>query len=241
MKLKDITSTTLIIIPTFNEVENIGNLLIQLLAEVPGTHLLVVDDNSPDGTAKRVRQIQQHDANVYLLSRPKKLGLAQAYQAGFAWGMERNYQFFIQMDADFSHRPSDVSLLLESLEENDVVMGCRYIEGGGISGWSFIRQGISRGGNWYARTLLRLPYQDLTGGFTGWRREVIEKIGMDTLKSRGYAYQVELKLRAHRMGVRLAEVPIFFENRKLGRSKMSSNIVFEAAVRVFQLRRWLPS
>lgn len=239
--MNDITSTTLIIIPTYNEVENIGNLLIQLLAEVPGAHLLVVDDNSPDGTNKRVRQIQQHDANVYLLSRPKKLGLAQAYQAGFAWGMERNYRYFVQMDADFSHRPSDVSTILEGLETNDVVMGCRYIDGGGISGWSFIRQGISRGGNWYARALLRLPYQDLTGGFTGWRREVIEKIGIEALKSRGYAYQVELKLRAHRMGVRIKEVPIFFENRKLGRSKMSSNIVFEAALRVFQLRRWLPS
>jgi dolichol-phosphate mannosyltransferase len=227
---------TLVVVPTYNEAENINALLFQLTRDVGSVDVLVVDDSSPDGTAEIVTRFANHDPRVHLLSRKKKEGLAAAYLAGFAWGLEKGYKALIEMDADFSHQPSDVPRFLETLKQSDVVIGCRYIQGGGVSGWGFLRQFISRGGNFYAHTLLSLPYQDLTGGFNGWRREVLEKINIATIRSKGYAFQVELKCRAFRAGFKLTEIPIHFENRRLGKSKMSGKIVWEAAFRVLQMR-----
>lgn len=227
----------LVVVPTYNESENINQLLFQLTREVSDIDVLVVDDSSPDGTAEIVKRFMRHEPRVHLLSRPKKDGLAGAYIAGFGWGLERGYRFVVEMDADFSHQPTDVPRLLEALQTHDAAIGCRYKEGGRISGWSFLRQFISRGGNIYAQTILGLKVKDLTGGFNAWRREVLEKIGIHNIRSRGYAFQVELKTRAHKAGFQLTEIPIHFENRRLGKSKMSGSIVWEAAFRVLQLRR----
>jgi dolichol-phosphate mannosyltransferase len=233
---------TLIVCPTYNEAENIGSLMRDLMAleidpALGSLDLLVVDDTSPDGTADLVARRARQDDRVHLLLRTKKEGLSAAYLAGFRWGMERGYDQFIQMDADFSHRPSDVPRFMKALETADVAIGCRYIEGGGIEGWGLMRNLISRGGNTYARRLLHLPYKDVTGGFNAWRREVLEDISLHSLRSRGYAYQVEMKYRAHRRGARITELPIHFENRRLGQSKMAGWIIWEAAVRVLEMRR----
>jgi dolichol-phosphate mannosyltransferase len=227
----------LVVVPTYNEAENINNLLFQLTREVPEVDVLVVDDNSPDGTQDIVKRFAKHTPRVHLMARAGKGGLASAYIAGFKWGLERDYETLIEMDADMSHRPTDVARFLEELKTNDAVIGCRYIDGGRIEGWSVLRQCISRGGNIYAQTVLRLPFKDLTGGFNGWRRAVLEKIQIDTIKSKGYAFQVELKCRAFRAGFKLVEIPIHFENRKLGHSKMTGGIVWEAAFRVLEMRR----
>jgi dolichol-phosphate mannosyltransferase len=228
---------TLVIVPTYNEFENIGPLLTAITEEIDRVDILVVDDSSPDGTERIVKQFIRHSSKVHLLSRPKKEGLAAAYNAGFKWGLARDYENFIEMDADFSHRPQDLNRHLEALETSDVVIGCRYMSGGGTSGWSFIRESISRGGNFYAQTVLRLPYHDLTGGFNSWRRKVLETIKIDEIRSKGYAFQVELKCRSHKAGFKIQEIPIQFENRKYGSSKMSGSIVWEAAFRVLQMRR----
>jgi dolichol-phosphate mannosyltransferase len=234
---KTLPNKTLVIVPTYNEVENIGPLLTAITNAVDGVDILVVDDNSPDGTERVVKQFMRHGERVHLLSRPKKDGLAAAYCAGFRWGLARDYDYFIEMDADFSHPPSDLNRHLEALKTNDVVIGCRYMSGGGTSGWSVIRESISRGGNFYAQTVLNLPYRDLTGGFNAWRRKVLETIKIDDIRSKGYAFQVELKCRSHKAGFKIQEIPIQFENRKYGNSKMSGSIVWEAAFRVLQMRR----
>lgn len=228
---------SLVVIPTYNEAENILALLNALETAVPESHILVVDDNSPDGTGKLVAQRSRTNEKVFLLTRQKKDGLAGAYFAGFAWALERDYEAIVQMDADHSHRPSDVPRFLDLLETHDVVFGSRYAPGGGTSGWSLLRKFISRGGNLYARALLGLPYNDLTGGFNAWRSEVLERIDVSTIYSKGYAYQIELKFRAKKQGARIAELPIHFANRRFGSSKMSGAIIFEAARAVLQLRQ----
>lgn len=226
----------LVILPTYNEAENIGRLIIELL-EVEGLDILVVDDSSPDGTQDIVSRIMKSSDRVYLISREKKQGLSLAYQAGFSWGLKNGYRNLIQMDADFSHRPSDVSRFISELKTHDVVIGCRYMKGGGIDGWPWFRRWISRTGNWYAEKVLSVPYLDLTGGFNGWRREVFERILQKPIRSKGYSFQVELKYRAHQAGFSIKEMPIVFENRLFGESKMTGLIVWEAALRVFQLRK----
>jgi dolichol-phosphate mannosyltransferase len=236
-------NTPLILLPTYNEIENIRLLVPILMDSYSEIEILVIDDNSPDGTAKAVVDMQAKYSRLHLLNRPKKEGLAQAYIAGFKWGLEKNkYSSFIEMDADFSHDSKDLKSFFETLKTYDAVVGCRYISGGGISGWSFIRECISRGGNIYAKLILGLPYKDLTGGFNGWSTKVIQSIGIDQIKSKGYAFQVEMKYRTHKMGFSIKEIPIHFKNRKYGTSKMSSNIIWEAAFRVLQMKRMqLPS
>lgn len=231
------TARALVVVPTYNEAENISKLLFALTRDVDDIDVLVVDDSSPDGTAKLVETFRQRNDRVHLLSRPKKDGLAGAYLAGFQWGLPRGYRYLIEMDADFSHTPADVNRFLEELKTYDAVVGCRYIDGGGIIGWSWLRQFISRGGNIYAQSVLSLPYRDLTGGFNAWRREVLEAIDISTIRSKGYAFQVELKCRAHRKGFRIKEIPIQFQNRLHGKSKMTFRIVGEAAFRVLEMRR----
>ncbi|MBI4403116.1 MAG: polyprenol monophosphomannose synthase [Deltaproteobacteria bacterium] len=226
----------LLIVPTFNEAANIKRLLKKLAVNAPFVDLLVVDDSSPDGTADIVRNYQKKNSNVHLLLQPHKMGLARAYIEGFLWGLARDYEAFIQMDADFSHDPRDLKRFFQELQNYDLVIGCRYANGGGIAGWSWLREGISRGGNVYARTILQLPYHDLTGGFNGWRRKVLESIGVQHIRSQGYVFQVELKYRAHQAGFSIHEIPIIFRDRELGKSKMTGLVVWEAAFRVLQMR-----
>ncbi|MBP9706106.1 MAG: polyprenol monophosphomannose synthase [Oligoflexales bacterium] len=232
---------TLIVVPTFNEAENIAPLFAQIQKHLPGCHILFVDDNSPDSTQKEITKLKNHESStnyVHLLARQGKLGLGTAYIAGFNWGLKNDYEYYIQMDADFSHNPSYLPEFKLLLEKHDAVIGSRYIDGGGVSNWNFFRRLISKFGSLYARVILNMKVMDLTGGFNAWRREVLEKISLQDLRSEGYSFQIELKYRASRCGFRLFETPILFEERRAGKSKMSLKIIFEAFYRVFLIRRW---
>lgn len=227
---------TLIIVPTYNERENLPELVSQIFSEVPHTHILVVDDNSPDGTGALADGLAAADARVHVMHRAGKLGLGTAYIGGFKWALERDYERVFEMDADFSHQPKYLPTFLEKAEEADLVLGCRYMKGGGTEDWTFMRRMISKGGNLYARAVMGLRFKDLTGGFKCFRREVLEALELDAVKSKGYAFQIELTYRAHLAGFKIAEVPIIFPDRKLGQSKMSGRIVREAMLNVVKLR-----
>ncbi len=228
-------NSSLIIIPTYNEAENIFPLLAILREKVPFADILVVDDSSPDGTREKVILYQRHDDQVKLLDRVRKDGLAGAYFAGFNYATEKGYERILQMDADFSHDPDVAASMLNGLDEYDACLGTRYAAGGGTLGWSKLRELISRSGNLYATTVLRLPYKDVTGGYNAWRVSALKRLEYWTIASRGYVYQVELKTRAHRIGLRLKEIPFVFHERRSGTSKISGNIIFEAAWRVLKL------
>jgi len=226
----------LIITPTYNERENLQRLTTEVHRIVPEAHMLIVDDNSPDGTGDLADGLAASDSRISVLHREGKLGLGTAYVSGFKYALEHGYDLVFEMDADFSHRPEHLPEFLEAIQNADVVLGCRYMEGGGTEDWGLMRRMLSRGGNLYARTLLSLPFQDLTGGFKCFRREVLEKIDLDRIESEGYAFQIELTYRAHRAGFRIAETPIIFPDRTLGHSKMSRKIIAEALVRVWGIR-----
>ena len=229
----------LIIIPTYNEKENLGPLLEAVYEIRPDIHVLVVDDNSPDGTGQLVAEwveTPQYEGRLFLLRRAGKLGLGTAYIAGFRWALARSYRRILEMDADFSHNPRYLPELLAAAEEADLVLGSRYVPGGGVKNWGFWRRFLSRGGSLYARVLLGLPYQDLTGGFKCFRREVLETLDLGAIRSNGYSFQIELTYRAHCKGFKIKEVPIIFEDREVGKSKMSKNIFWEAVLMVWKLR-----
>lgn len=224
------------IIPTYNERENLSNLLPAVLRNSP-CDVLVVDDNSPDHTAEVVRHAaSQYRNRIFLIQRESKLGLGTAYLAGFRWALNHGYDLICEMDADFSHDPAQLPELIDAAAHADLVLGSRYIPGGGIVNWSPVRQAISMGGSIYARLVLALPYRDLTGGFKCFRRTVLESLDFDSIHSTGYAFQIELTFRTHRSGYRIAEIPIRFVERRAGQSKMSTRIIMEALVRVWQLR-----
>jgi len=229
----------LIIIPTYNEKENLGPLLEAIYEIRPDIHVLVVDDNSPDGTGQLVAEwaeAPQYEGRLFLLRRAGKLGLGTAYIAGFRWALARSYRRILEMDADFSHNPRYLPDLLAAAEEADLVLGSRYVPGGGVKNWGFWRRFLSRGGSLYARVLLGLPYQDLTGGFKCFRREVLETLDLGAVRSNGYSFQIELTYRAHCKGFKIKEVPIVFEDREVGKSKMSKHIFLEAVLMVWKLR-----
>jgi len=228
---------TLVVVPTYNERENIAAIIPAIRQATPDVEILVVDDNSPDGTQDVVRSLQSKDSRVHLLARAGKQGLGKAYLAGFAWGLERQFEAIVEMDADFSHRPEDLKRLLETLPGVDFVMGSRWVKGGRTVNWGLGRRIISRGGSFYARQILRFPVRDWTGGFNAWKANTLRKIGLDSVRSEGYSFQIELKVRALRIGLVGIEVPIVFEDRRVGQSKMSSRIVVEALFRVWGLRR----
>lgn len=229
-------SELLIITPTYNEVENISQLVSAIFHWNPEVHLLFVDDNSQDGTRELIRsEIERRPDQVHILERAGKLGLGTAYLEGFRWGLEKEYKYFQEMDADLSHDPKKVETFRKSLEQSDYVIGSRYVPGGGTKNWGLIRKLISKGGSFYARTILGLGIRDLTGGYNLWKREVLENIGLNDVKSEGYAFQIELKYRASKKGYRAKEVPIIFVDRRAGYSKMSSKIVCEAMFRVLKL------
>jgi dolichol-phosphate mannosyltransferase len=201
--------------------------------------ILVVDDGSPDGTGKLVEALQKNGTGrLHILNRSGKQGLRAAYVAGFNWGISNNFDYLIEMDADFSHNPDILPKMIASLDQADAVVGSRYVEGGGTSNWNFFRKLISRSGSLYARTILGLRIRDLTGGFNGWRRKTLQGIDLQSLKSDGYAFQIELKYRASKRGFRVVEIPIVFVERRAGASKMSGRIFLEAIHRVWAIRKF---
>ena len=231
---------TLIVIPTYNESENIETMIRSVFDHLPvhqEVHILVVDDNSPDGTATVVEKLIQENytKDLFLYTRKGKLGMGTAYIAGFKWGLDQDYDLFIEMDADLSHHPAYLPTMIDLATQHDVVIGSRYVPGGGVKGWGFFREFISKGGSLYARLILGLPIQDLTGGFNLWKREVLEKINMNSVRSEGYAFQIELKYKAFQNNFTIIEHPIVFEDRRAGKSKMSKRIIAEAIIRVLQM------
>lgn len=227
---------TLVVIPTYNEKENIEALIPAIRKVGAQADILVVDDNSPDGTGSVILKMKEHDPGVHLLARPGKAGLGRAYLAGFAWGLERGYEVIVEMDADFSHRPVDLIKLIESAKVNDFTIGSRWVPGGSTVNWGIGRKLISRGGSFYSRAILGYRINDWTGGFNAWKSKVLRGIDLGSVKSEGYSFQIELKYRALRRGFKGAEVPITFEDRRVGQSKMSSRIVLEALHRVWSIR-----
>jgi len=227
---------TLIIVPTYDERENLPLLLTAIHEVLPAVHVLVVDDNSPDGTGRIADEIAARDGRVHVLHRPGKQGLGTAYIQGFRWALARDFQYVFEMDADFSHQPKYLPELLRAAASADLVLGCRYMPGGGTEDWTLLRKLVSKGGNLYARTVMGLPFRDLTGGFKCFRRRVLETIDLDAVTSKGYAFQIELTYRTHLAGFRIAEVPIVFPDRRVGQSKMSGRIVREAMINVVKLR-----
>ncbi len=226
----------LVIIPTFNEIENMQRLLPILMTLPEQFDVLVVDDSSPDKTADFVGEFSKANPRVNLLVRKVKNGLGQAYIAGFKWGIAKDYSVLVEMDADFSHRPEDLVQILREINVQDVVVGSRYIPGGATVNWGVLRRLISRGGSLYSRMILGYPVKDWTGGFNAWKTQVLQKIGLDRIQSNGYSFQIELKYKAQKNGFKVKEVPIIFEDRQIGESKMSLKIVLEAFYKVWMIR-----
>ena len=224
----------LVIIPTYQERENIEGIVGRVLASVPTAHVLVVDDGSPDGTGKIADELADADARVHVLHRTAKAGLGAAYIAGFDWGLDAGYDVLVEMDADGSHAPEQLPRLLGALPEADLVLGSRWIPGGAAVNWPKHREFISRGGSLYTRLVLGVDLRDVTGGYRAFRREVLEGIGYAGVASQGYCFQIDLARRAIDAGYRVLEVPITFVERERGESKMDSAIVREALVRVTQ-------
>jgi dolichol-phosphate mannosyltransferase len=227
----------LVIVPTYNEVDNLPRKAPQILAQDPRIDILVVDDASPDGTGQLAADMAVSNPRVHALRRPGKGGLGTAYLAGFEWGLDRKYELLFEMDADISHPPEALPQMIAAVRDHDVVIGSRYVGGRvTVSNWPMSRLLISYLGCWYARAITRMPVRDATGGFNCWRREVLEAVDLSRIRSNGYAFQIELKFRAFRKGFRMIEIPIHFQERDSGESKMSKRIVREAIWRVWWLK-----
>jgi len=227
---------TLVVVPTYNEVDNIKPFVSALFALPLAIEILVVDDSSPDGTGQVVQDLQKQFTGLHLLTRTLKQGLGRAYLAGFAWGLEHGFEVLVEMDADFSHRPEDLVGVLGQIENADFVIGSRYVPGGKTVNWGFGRKLISKGGSFYSRMILGFPVRDWTGGFNAWSKKALDAIGLAKVTSNGYSFQIELKYRALAGGCQGVEFPIVFEDRRVGQSKMSLNIVLEAFWRVWKIR-----
>ncbi len=225
----------LVIIPTYNERENIATIVPRVRASVPEAHILVADDNSPDGTGAIADAMAAEDDHVHVLHRLGKEGLGAAYLAGFAWGMEHGYDVLVEMDADGSHQPEELPKLLDALRGADLVLGSRWVPGGSVVNWPKHREVLSRGGNWYTRKALGIPLMDATGGYRAFRADTLRRLNLDGVDSAGYVFQVDLAYRALQSGMTVREVPIEFVERTVGTSKMSSKIVGEA---LWQVTLW---
>jgi dolichol-phosphate mannosyltransferase len=227
----------LVCIPTYNEADNLGPITQAVLKAEPRVDILVVDDNSPDGTGKIADALAAQEPRIRVLHRATKEGLGRAYLAAFRWALAEGYTYIIEMDADFSHDPRYLPGLLDAAEAGaDLVLGSRYVTGGGTVNWGIGRQVISKGGSLYARTILGVGINDLTGGFKCFNRRVLEAIELDEVKSTGYAFQIELTYRTLKKGFTVRELPIVFEDRRVGQSKMSRKIFLEALTMVWKLR-----
>ncbi|WP_433548610.1 polyprenol monophosphomannose synthase [Streptomyces sp. CA-294286] len=224
--------SALVIIPTYNEAENIKPIVARVRESVPEAHVLVADDNSPDGTGKLADELAAADDQVHVLHRKGKEGLGAAYMAGFRWGIDHGYGVLVEMDADGSHQPEELPRLLTALKGADLVLGSRWVPGGRVVNWPKSREFLSRGGSLYSRTLLGVPIRDITGGYRAFRVETLQGLGLDEVASQGYCFQVDLARRAVEAGFHVVEVPITFVEREIGESKMSNDIVVEALWRV---------
>ena len=229
-------SEKIIIIPTYNERDNIGRLLERVMALPYGLHVLVVDDGSPDGTAEIVKEWQAKEPRVHMLQRPGKMGLGSAYRDGFRYALDRGFEYIFEMDADFSHDPDAIGGFLAAAEEADVVLGSRYLNGISVVNWPLQRLLLSYFANAYTRWVTGLPLRDATGGFKCFRRRALEGIRLDNVKSDGYGFQIEMSFRCWKKGFKIKEIPILFVDRLAGVSKMSRRIVYEAAFMVWRLR-----
>lgn len=230
---------SLIIIPTYNEKENLPKIVPAVFAILPEANILVVDDNSPDGTGKLAEALKSQDSRIFTLHRKQNRGLGRAYIDGFRWALKHDYEFIFEMDADFSHQPQYLTNFLGSILDVDLVLGCRYMPGGGIEGWERHRLWISRGGNFYAKRMLHLPFRDVTGGFKCFRRKTLEGIDFNKIRSDGYNFQIELSFYAYQAGFKIKEIPIIFPDRTEGYSKMNLGIFHEALFGVWRLRKEL--
>jgi dolichol-phosphate mannosyltransferase len=227
---------SLIIIPTYNERGNITRMIGELKNTVPHTHLLIIDDGSPDGTAQAVKEAQVNNSQLHLIERQGKLGLGTAYIRGFGWALEHGYDKVVTMDCDFSHDPQAVPVMLAHLQKNDLVVGSRYINGIRIMNWPFSRLLLSYGASLYTRFITGIPFLDPTGGFNGYSKKALEALRLDQIFSVGYAFQIELKYKVWSKGLPCMEMPIVFWERTEGTSKMGKNIIFEAVINVIRLR-----
>jgi dolichol-phosphate mannosyltransferase len=231
------TASPWVVLPTYNEAENLERIVGAVLDHLPASSkILIVDDNSPDGTGEIAARLAESSESISVLHRERKEGLGPAYLAGFRVALSSGADLIIEMDADFSHDPAYLPELIAAAENADLVIGSRYVDGGGVEDWGPLRRFISRGGSAYARMALGLPIRDLTGGFKCFRREVLEAIGLESIEARGYAFQVETTYRAIKSGFRVVEMPIVFRDRREGSSKMSKSIVAEAIWRVPAMR-----
>jgi len=227
----------LIVVPTYNERDNVPAIAQRFLDALPGCELLFVDDNSPDGTGELLDELARTEPRIHVMHRAGKLGLGTAYVEGFTWGLQRDYGYFFEMDADGSHDPKYLPGMLALAEDGaDVVIGSRYVPGGRTVNWGVGRKLISRGGSLYARTILGIDVRDVTAGFACWRRGALEAIDLPSISSNGYSFQIEMKYRAIRRGLKLVETPIQFVDRRVGQSKMSRAIFAEALLKVWALR-----
>jgi len=226
----------LVIIPTFNEADNLPRLLPIILSLGSHFNILIVDDNSPDGTAKLVKEMQKTEQRIHLIERPGKMGLGTAYVAGFKFALANGFDYIFEMDADFSHDPAELPRLLAKAEEYDLVIGSRYIEGVNVVNWPMKRLLLSYFANIYTRVITGMPVRDATGGFKCFRRKVLESIDLDAIHSNGYSFQIEMSFKSWRKGFRVCEIPIVFVDRRIGVSKMSKKIVYEAVWMVWRLK-----
>jgi len=232
-----INESILIIIPTYNEIENINSLIETVFSVVPQAHILIVDDNSPDGTAELINNIIKQNSSCHLMQRPGKQGVASAFLQGFRWGIDNGFDILLAMDADFSHDPKYIPIMLNEIKNADLVIGSRNIKGGGIENRSWIRNILTKGGSFYCQTILKCPIQDITGGYNMWRKTTLEKIGLDNVISRGYSFQIEMKFKTFKNGLCIKEIPIIFPDRKKGQSKMSANFMLKALGDVWKIKK----
>jgi dolichol-phosphate mannosyltransferase len=229
---------SLIIIPTYNERENIERIVPRVLGQDPSINVLIVDDNSPDGTGQIADNMAEKDDRIFVIHRQNKSGLGTAYITGFKFALQNDYDLVFEMDCDFSHDPKYIPHFLEAIQDVDLVLGSRYISGVNVINWPMSRLLLSYYANVYSRIVTGLPVRDATGGFKCFRREVLEAIDLDEVKSNGYSFQIEMSFRAWKKGFKIKEIPIVFEDRKEGQSKMSKKIVREAVWMVWRLRLW---
>jgi dolichol-phosphate mannosyltransferase len=227
---------TLVVIPTFNEAENIGRVIPAVFRQAEGIDLLIIDDNSPDGTSVLVREMMEKNSHIHLIERSGKMGLGSAYVEGFKFAVQQGYEFIFEMDADFSHDPNDIPRFLVAIQEADLVLGSRYINGIRILNWPMSRLLLSYGANIYTRFVTGLPLNDATGGFKCFRRSVLEAINLNDIRSNGYSFQIEMCYKTWKRGFRVREIPIVFLDRRHGSSKMSKQIASEAFFMVWKLR-----
>ncbi|MCA2005283.1 MAG: polyprenol monophosphomannose synthase [Ignavibacterium sp.] len=227
---------TLVVIPTFNELENVKKIIPEVLKQNEEIDILIVDDNSPDKTGDYVEELSKQNSRVKLIRREKKLGLGTAYIAGFKYALQDNYDYVFEMDADFSHDPNEIKNFLEAIKEADLVLGSRYINGVRVLNWPMRRLLLSYFASVYTRVITGLPVKDATGGFKCFRIDVLKAVDLDRIKSNGYSFQIEMTFKAYKKGFRIKEIPIVFVDRVKGKSKMSKKIVWEAVFMVWKLR-----